>query len=106
MPIKTDYSREELLSICDRSFVDHDKWSDRDTAQMQRQLGECYVLLKDGCEFKILFDGNSCNTDEDTIWLEITFNGFSSFEGGKQETETYYLPTEKKLVEANGGDWY
>ena len=99
------YTREDLLKICEQAFVSEDKWHDRDSYNSQCKLGKCYALLKDGCDFKVLTRGN-LKTDKDTIWLEIEATGFEWFEGGSMETETFYLPTQKRLDEVNGGDWY
>ena len=99
------YNREDLIKICEQAFVNTDLWNDRDSYYSQCKLGECYALLKDGCDFKILTRGN-LKTDKDTIWLEIEATGFEWFEGGNMEIGTYYLPTQKRLDEADGGDWY
>ena len=101
------YTREELINICEKSFVSESKWHDRDSQEAQKQLGKCYALLKDGCDFKIINDEDICKTDENTIWLYIYSKGFQSFElGAEKEEECYYLPTLKRLEEANGNDWY
>lgn len=99
------YTREDLLKICEQAFVNTDLWHDRDSHYAQCKLGECYALLKDGCEFKVLTRGN-LKTNKDTIWLEIKSTGFEWFEGGNMKIETYYLPTQKRLDEVNGEDWY
>lgn len=110
--IKTDYTREELIKICERAFVSEDKWHDRDSSDAQCQLGICYTLLKDGCEYEIDID----NCSEDTIVIDIYSKGFCWFESftpvnernreDKQEHNYMYLPTEKRLDEAKGEDWY
>ena len=63
------YTREDLLKICEQAFVSEDKWHDRDSEDAQSKLGECYALLKDGCEFEVIYDDDICGTDEYTIWL-------------------------------------
>ena len=111
------YTREELLSICEKAFTSEENWQDRDSAISQRQLGECYSLIKDGCDFKIIYDDSNCSTNEETIWVEVYSKGFRYFEyydsndteeenNRNKDSETYYLPTIKRLEEANGGDWY
>ena len=111
------YTREELLKICEKAFVSEDKWHDRDSEGAQSKLGECYALLKDGCEFEVIYDDDMCGTDEDTIWLYTYSKGFVYFESvwgdetpkelkGYKEKKHFYLPTLKKLNEANGKDWY
>lgn len=105
---KKKYTREELLNICERAFVPEDKWSDRDSADAQKQLGWCYAWLKAGCEFEVLYKEGGMFTDERTIWIEVKAKGFMYFEDsecGKDE-ETFYLPTEAKLEKMKGRDWY
>jgi len=101
-------SREYLISICERSIVPESRWSNRDSSSAQRQLGECLVLLKAGCQYRVcdLPSDNLFITDDRIIWIEITLKGFSWFESGIVEVETYYLPTTKRLHESQGGDWY
>lgn len=99
--------RKELLEICEKAFVKEKDWRDRDSASAQRQLGECYALLKAGCDFTILTE----KSDENTIWLEVYSHGFCWFvsidhDKSDMDRETYYLPTKKRLEETNGKDWY
>ena len=111
------YTREDLLKICEQAFVSEDKWHDRDSERSQSQLGECYALLKDGCEFEVVYDDDICGTDEDTIWLYIYSKGFVYWEycflddteeerKNRKEEKHFYLPTQKRLDESNGEDWY
>lgn len=97
------YTRKDLIKICKKSFVNQKLWKNRDTAEAQQKAGSCLALLSAGCDFKILTEGD-LKTDDQTIWLEIYFEGFASFEGGSLEEETFYLPTELRL--SDGGDWY
>lgn len=111
------YTREELLDICEKSFVPQDKWWDRDSASAQLGVGKCYALLKAGCEYKILFtvDGDGCSTDDKTIWIQFYVHDFQWFEYGSESFDHrgvedmdyhFYLPTLKRLEERKGGDWY
>ena len=112
------YTREDLLRICEQAFVSEDKWHDRDSENAQSQLGECYALLKDGCEFEVTYDDDDiCGTDENTIWLFVYSKGFMYYESvcgnetpeelkSYKEKKHFYLPTQKRLDEANGEDWY
>lgn len=106
-----DYSRENLIAICEAAVVLVDKWSNRDTPEAQEKLGLAWVLLKAGCEFHVhpVRPGVlGCHTDENTIWLTIDWPSFATFEyGGRSHNdETFYLPTPKRLRERAGGDWY
>ena len=106
MNYKEDYTREELLSICERAFVPQRKWCDRDSAEAQKQLGWCYAWLKAGCDFNIV-STKDLKTDDDTIWVNIVAEGFRYWDyGGIKDEETFYLPTEKRLKKSKGGDWY
>jgi hypothetical protein len=115
---KTKYTRAELIDICERARVLEIHWSDRDSESAQRQVGECWSLLRADCEFEVLYEpGESCSTDDQTIWVRTYSKGFNYFEGcghGDSEEECrecmrkelHYLPTHKRIAEANGRDWY
>lgn len=107
------YERKDLIVLCELAIVPEKKWCDRDSSSAQRQLGEALVLLKAGCEFKVLTEencrkGNSCISNDDTIWIDITFDGFHAFEEGSdcRESETFYIPTKQRMERGKGGDWY
>lgn len=111
------YTREDLLKICEQAFVSEDKWHDRDSEDAQSKLGECYALLKDGCEFEVIYDDDICGTNENTIWLYTYSKGFMYYESvwgnetpkelkSYKEKKHFYLPTQKRLDEVNGEDWY
>ena len=109
----SDYTREQLIEICLSAIVPQEDWSDRDSASAQQKVGQCFALLKSGCDYAILTEG-SLTTTEETIWLEIEFRGFDWFdsyfcdesEEAYLERKTFYLPTLEKLEQANGKDWY
>jgi hypothetical protein len=120
-----EYTREELISICEAAFVPQKQWNDRDSHSAQMGVAKAYMMLKNGCKFKIITQENrerdsSCVTDEDTIWIEFWVHTFGWFEnGGDMDDEDndgykfasgedfhYYLPTRKRLKKAAGGDWY
>lgn len=111
------YTRKDLIEICEKAFVNEDKWEDRDTESSQCELGECYALLRAGCDFEVTYKDSDfrCVTDDSTIWLYVYSKGFSWFEFADETDEDtrvykerhhYYLPTLKRLEEVNGGDWY
>ncbi len=113
-----EYTREKLLEIIERSWLPEKKWENRDSGTAQIHLGSLYALLKAGCEFKILrkdekaiMHKSNIVTDDETIWIEVKYKGFTSFdwcdeEEGAVDKHTFYLPTEKRLDEAKGKDWY
>lgn len=41
-------NREELIALCERAVVPVEQWSDRDSADAQKQVGEALVLLRAG----------------------------------------------------------
>ena len=104
---KHGYSRENLLAICEGAFVPEAEWANRDSADAQRQLGECYALLKAGCKFAVL-RGPDLMTDKRTIWVEVQYKGFAHLDyDGPLDKDTYYLPTLARLDSAGSGkDWY
>ena len=92
--------RKTLLQICAQASVPEDEWRDRDTSAAQRQLGECYALLKAGCKFH-------ATRERDTYWVTVIFKGFGYFDyDGAEDDERYYLPTQERLDQRPGKDWY
>jgi hypothetical protein len=107
MMTTTEYTREDLIAICEKSSVQELNWNDRDSSSAQRQIGEALMLLKAGCEFRILHERDGLMTDEKTIWVEITSRGFSYHDfGGNTDKDKFYFPTQARLDEAGGRDWY
>ena len=107
MSVRVDYTREELITICERGVIPEKKWRNRDSCEAHRQLGSCWALLKAGCEFYVRSHGGNCSTDENTIWVEVNAHGFAAFDsGGGLDDETFYLPTPERLDRNAGGDWY
>lgn len=107
-----DVTREELISICERASVPQEKWHDRDSESAQRQVGECLMLLRAGCDFEI--DTTERTFRGRTIWVLTWSRGFNWYESHDSdgdprkyyEDERFYLPSEKRLRDAAGGDWY
>ena len=101
MSVQVD--REALIELCERGFSPQSTWWDRDSASAHRQLGECYALLKAGCEFTI-----EPATKYGSHWVRITYRGFDSFEWGEghEDAEEFYVPTAERLNRAAGKDWY
>lgn len=94
-------TREDLLTLCERGFVPESAWRNRDSSAAQRQLGECYALLRAGCIFFI-------KEETDTLWVDVEFLGFDAFEWGDhaRDHERFYVPTASRLARADGRDWY
>ena len=51
-----NYTRSDLIGICERSIVAEDQWLNRDTAKAQIGVGTVWALLKAGCDFHICYD--------------------------------------------------
>lgn len=106
-PAPTEYSREELIELCIDGIVPQAKWYNRDSAKAQRQLGEARALLTAGCNYRILREEGGMNTGAETVWIEIEAEGFAFHDcDGDLDRDTYYLPTRRRLRNADGGDWY
>lgn len=110
-PIRTDYTRDELIAICERAVVPMNHWRDRDSPHSHEKLGLCWAMLKAGAEFTIhsASEKGGCHTNRATIWLTLTWNNFSDFEYGTRlsESGTFYLPTPARLDAVGPGkDWY
>lgn len=108
----TDYSREDLIKLCEDSIRPESAWDNRDSEMAHRQVGEAWALLKARCEFRVLReDGGrtgSLHTDDDTVWIEIDSKGFQWFELGDEHARTdhFYIPTRKRLEAHGERDWY
>lgn len=108
----SDFSRENLIAICEAAVVPVEKWRNRDSPSSHEKLGLCTVMLKSGCKFQVHMpvDGikDTCITDERTIWLTVEWPTFNTFELGEgyEADELIYLPTPARLRESIGGDWY
>lgn len=105
------YTRADLIEICERAIVSHDKWANRDTPGAQEGVGKAWALLKAGCDFRVLYPagerGEICVTNDQTIWLKITHASFDTFDyGAEHEDELVYLPTPKRIDAREGRDWY
>lgn len=105
-----NYTRDELIAICEQAVVPVDRWRNRDSASAQEGVGHAWALLKAGAEFQVITAGNLATTDR-TIWIEVDWPGFMAFEYGTSDRSnwddaTFYLPTPKRLAEADGKDWY
>ena len=111
-----EYTKENLIEICEKSFIPQEKWNNRNSAMSQIALGQCYALLKAGCEFEIQYteDSQGCNTDDRIIWVQFWVKDFMYFEGVNDDKRGnansdyhFYLPTKKRINEVGiGNDWY
>lgn len=111
------YDRNELISLCEKAIVPEEKWLNRDSASACKNIGTALAYLKAGCEFEVITEENENKnrgiiTNEETIWVRIKIKGFSYFENiwdddyDFRDVDIFYIPTEKRLNNANGNDWY
>ena len=104
------YTREDLISICEKAIVPVSNWGNRDTPQSQLGVGQLWALLKAGCEFTVVYsEGEYINTDSRMIWVRVLHPTFSSFEigsGADYNEELYYIPTAARIEACCGQDWY
>jgi hypothetical protein len=105
-----EYTREQLIDICEKAIVPEEKWGNRDSALAHQKIGMAWAYLKAGVPFKVTRQGDSpyCVTDSHTIWLEFSVKDFGcwDYREGERGIETAYLPTKKRLAERKGEDWY
>jgi tetrahydrodipicolinate N-succinyltransferase len=116
-----NYTREKLIEICEKAIVNQSKWQNRDTAASQISIGKCWALLKSGCKFMVQTEENREDselvTDENTIWIQFWVKDFKWFDwldaneeeypdGCKEHDYFFYMPTEKRLENSKGEDWY
>jgi hypothetical protein len=106
--MSAEVSREDLIDLCRDGIVPQSKWLNRDSAGAQRQLGEAWALLSAGCNYRVLREGRGgLDTNDRTIWLQIESEGFAYRDyDGPLDSETYYIPTRKRLNDNLGSDWY
>lgn len=100
--------RSLLIDLCERGVVPVENWRDRDSSGAQTQLGTALALLKAGCDYRIAANPQQTAT---TIWIEISWPAFQAFEYGREnrdnwEEELFYIPTDARLGNAAGRDWY
>jgi hypothetical protein len=103
--IRLDYSREELIELCEKSIVPVLDWGGGSRSAHLR-LAECWMLLKAGCRFRVLcdfLDGKSENdvTDQQTIWLRVRWPNQADLNwlgmGVDSEENVFFIPTPPAL---------
>lgn len=130
-PALGEYSRTNLINLCERAVVHHSKWHDRDSNSAQQMISSIYEGLTAGLDFII-----DEETDEETIIIEFINIDLNKLKNGiylpvcdiddyfahcdpNHETEMFegfgiqfdssytsgYMPTKKRLDEANNDDW-
>lgn len=103
-PADVTPTREQLVELCDSAVVAEKRWTNRDSAGAQRQIGELRSLLLAGCEFTIEEAPRL-----GSWWVEVQYKGFDYFEEGTMSVGSFYVPTAERLaksVEIITKDWY
>lgn len=116
--MKTNYTREELITICESAVVPQEKWHDRGSRSAQLGVGKALALLKCGCEFEILtsnYGGGRRYKNQSDIRIIIWVNDSLWFglpsedprlHGEEVSHMLFTIPTPEKLERCSGGDWY
>lgn len=94
-------TRDELIELSHDAIVPMSAWRDRDSAGAHEQVAFAWALLRAGAAFVLDKDSN-----DNTWWIEITYDGFNKFELGEQTTRHFYIPTRARLERTAGRDWY
>lgn len=97
--------RERLIWTAEHGVVPVSQWRNRDTPGAQEQLSVALGLLRAGAPWRL---SDSLRSTSQTIWIEIGRRTFSSIENGTDHLtwDLFYFPTEDRLLQAAGGDWY
>jgi len=102
-----DYTRQDLIDLCERGIVHENRWHDRDSQGAQVQLGKAWALLRAGCQFNDVSEDPDLGDHGGTIWIQVVSKGFNYFFwDGEMEEDLFYIPTEERLQKAGGRDWY
>jgi len=126
------FTKNDLISLCERAVVPCEDWRDRDSASAQNGLYEIYIRLNADIPYTYRVE------NEETIWIsfekptdeqleniskynlcvdtvddyrervsndpdyEMFYPGFYDIE----DAFSTYMPTEKRLLSVDGEDWY
>jgi hypothetical protein len=99
-------TRQELISLCEQGIIPVEKWANNDTTAAQLQLGSCWLSLKAGCKFEIK------NIGIYLITLIVFYPIFCTNENGESLNSSelaegsFVIPTQRRLDEKKGEDWY
>ena len=124
-----EYTREELIDICEDAVVPYTKWNNRDSYAAQMEISTIWAGLVAGLDYRILPD-----TDDETIWIEfynidlekldhvynLNIDDLEDYREAFPDDEMFigygidfyhgnhfsgYMPTRERLEEVNGEDW-
>ena len=125
-----EYTREDLIQICQDSVVPYTKWSNRDSYSSQVGVSSIYQGLVAGIDYKHRVDCETIwisfekpteeqkidiyykyylNIDSIDDYLEENEGSEMFYDSGINWNSDFlagYLPTRKRLDDADGDDWY
>jgi hypothetical protein len=116
--IRTDWTRGELIAICERAVVAVSDWNRMEGPEAHEKLGLCWVLLKAGCDVDVMPPSRpgvtgGCATTDQHIWVVLSWPSASDLRMGFRPQATtgsncaaFRLPTPARLNQAAGKDWY
>jgi hypothetical protein len=123
-------TKDKLISLCERAVVPCEKWSDRDSAIAQNHIQEIHARLSADIPFSCSFENDTIfvsfkePTEEQikNISLGLSVDTVSDYRervSDDPDDEMFepffyssdciyrgFLPTEERLNEVNGSDWY
>jgi hypothetical protein len=95
--------REYLINLCEKAIVNEEKWRTLNSFFLQQSVGELWMLLKSGCEYRVEL------YDELYYVIDVAYKGVDYFEGeenGNEQASTHVLPTIERLKAIDGDEWY
>ena len=121
-----ELTRQDLIELCEWAVVPAYKWHNRDSYSAQVNIASIYEGLTAGLDYEIT------DTTDGTIWIKFTevnkskmkkarYLSIDDIDDYKYDDEMFYsdgidftsgnykggyIPTEKRLEEAEGDDWY
>lgn len=108
-----EYTRELLIELCEKAFVKQEDWKDRDSADAQAGIAMSLMLLKAGCKFEASGSEIFTHTIDITFWVKdftwwdvLDADEVEYPDGVNNGKYTYYIPTQYKLDQVAGKDWY
>jgi hypothetical protein len=123
-------NREYLIGLCERAVVPCTEWDDRDSASAQYGIEQIHCRLLAGIPYEVEVSDNMIwiqfnmptaeqmrdivpilNIDtvsdfREQVDPEYNQEMFEPAYADKDEAYSHYMPTEERLNETSGSDWY
>lgn len=95
-------SRAELLAWALAAMVPAQNWKHPAQADAIADVGRLFALVMSGCEFS-----REPSHDSDVLFcVRVRYHGADYFAGARCDTENFWLPALRLLVEQPDADWY